>query len=199
MTQTTDQLSHMSAFTDQHKSSTNNDEPKYWFVMRDLKRSNSKLPAYKQLADEHYEVFTPLKQILTTHNGKRKRKEVPFIQDLLFIHGTESEITHITNKIPTLQLRFQKGHYRKPMIVRNTDMKRFIHAVNVAQAPKYYLPEEITPAMYKHTVQIIGGNLDGYKGILLTTRGSKTKRLLVDLPQFFSVAVEIHPEYIKFL
>lgn len=32
----------------------------HWYVMRDLKRPNAKLPAYKQLSDEHLEVFTPM-------------------------------------------------------------------------------------------------------------------------------------------
>ena len=31
-----------------------------WFVMRDLKRRNAKLPAYQQLADSGMEVFTPM-------------------------------------------------------------------------------------------------------------------------------------------
>lgn len=32
-----------------------------WFVMRDLKRSNAKLPAYKLLREEQFEVFVPMK------------------------------------------------------------------------------------------------------------------------------------------
>lgn len=37
------------------------DESEQWFVMRDLKRSNSKSAVYKQLIDKQYKVFTPLK------------------------------------------------------------------------------------------------------------------------------------------
>ena len=37
-----------------------NEQQMHWYVMRDLKRSNAKLPAYKQLSDEHIEVFTPM-------------------------------------------------------------------------------------------------------------------------------------------
>lgn len=36
-----------------------NEQRMHWYVMRDLKRPNAKLPAYKQLSDEHLEVFTP--------------------------------------------------------------------------------------------------------------------------------------------
>ena len=63
----------------------------HWYVMRDLKRPNAKLPAYKQLSDEHLEVFTPMQWRLKLKNGKRIREEVPFMQDLLFIHDTRSE------------------------------------------------------------------------------------------------------------
>lgn len=48
-------------------------------------------------------------------------------------------------------------------------------------------------------IRIVGGSLDGYEGKLLTVRGSKTKRLLVELPEFFSVGVEVNPEYIRLL
>ena len=41
-----------------------------WYVMRDLKRANAKLPAYKQLLNEHFEVFTPMKEQLSVHGGR---------------------------------------------------------------------------------------------------------------------------------
>ena len=59
-----------------------------WFVMRDLKRTNAKLPAYKLLEDEHFEVFTPMKERLSIRGGKRVREKVPFIQDLFFVHDS---------------------------------------------------------------------------------------------------------------
>lgn len=171
-----------------------------WFVMRDLKRVNAKLPAYKQFADAHFEVFTPMKERLSVRGGKRVREVVPFIQDLLFVHGAREAIDPLVEKYPTIQYRFQKGGgYKNPMTVADTDMERFIHAVNASENPKYYLPSELTPAMCGRNVRIVGGSLDGYEGKLLTVRGSKTKRLLVELPEFFSVGVEVSPEYIKLL
>lgn len=117
-----------------------------------------------------------------------------------FVHDTKEAIDPIVNKIPTIQYRFQKGGgYGKPMTVPNEDMERFIHAVNVSENPRYYLPCELLPAMCGRNICIVGGPLDGYEGKLLTVRGSKTKRLLVELPNFFSVGVEVCPEYIKLL
>ena len=51
--------------------------------------------------------------------------------------------------------------------------------------------------MVGRAVRIIGGPLDGYEGNLLSVRGSRTKRLIVELPEFFSAGVEVDPEYIE--
>lgn len=85
------------------------------------------------------------------------------------------------------------------MTVRNDEMERFIFAVNSSDSPKYYLPKEITPEMYGRKIRIVGGLLDGYEGSLITTRGSKVRRLLVKLEDFLAVGVEVNPEYIQLI
>lgn len=165
--------------------------------MRDLKRTNAKQPAYRLLAEQQVEVFTPMKWTLVTSRGKKVRKEVPFLQDLVFVHDTREKIDPIVAKCPTLQYRFLRKTYRKPMTVPTSEMERFIHAVSSSESPRYYLPEEITPDMYSRKIRIVGGPLDGYEGCLLTMRGSKVKRLLVELPNLLTAGVEVSPEYIQ--
>lgn len=174
------------------------DTNKQWYVMRDLKRSNALLPAYKQLEGMNVEVFTPMTWSLKVRNGKQVRVYKPYIQDLLFVHDTRATIDPIVQKTPTLQYRYRKGGaYREPMVVDDDDMNRFMHAVSAAANPKYYLPEEILPSMCGRMVSIVGGPLDGYEGRLLSVRGSKVKRLLVELPDIFTVGVEVDPEYVR--
>ena len=48
-------------------------------------------------------------------------------------------------------------------------------------------------------VRIVGGPLDGYEGRLLSVRGSRVKRLLVDIPNLLVAGVEVQPEYIQVL
>ena len=71
--------------------------------------------------------------------------------------------------------------------------------VNTAVSPQYYLPEEITPQMFGHKIRIVGGPLDGYEGYLQTVRGSKVKRLLVELDNYLAVSVEVLPEFIQLI
>lgn len=167
-----------------------------WFVMRDLKRTNAKLPAYKLLKDKGMEVFTPLKRHMNT---KKEWEDIPLIHGLLFVHESRERLNPVVDKFPTLQYRYLPRKFHEPMVVSDADMERFIHAITVTDAPKYYLPEEITPNMCNRRIRIMGGPLDGYEGFLLTTRGSKVKRLLVELPGFLSVGVEVNPDYIQLL
>ena len=170
-----------------------------WFVMRDLKRRNAKLPAYKMLDGMVEEVFTPMVWRLVPRHGKRVKEQVPFMQDLLFVYDTRQVVDPIVEKYDTVQYRYVRGGYKIPMTVREADMQRFIDAVNSTENPQYYKPEEITPDMIGRKVRIVGGPLDGYEGNLQKMQGARTKRLFVEIPNLLAAAVEMQPEYILFL
>lgn len=171
----------------------------FWYAMRDFTRPNAKLPAYKLLAQEGLEVFTPMKEQLIIKKGKRIRENVPVLHDLLFVHGLRDDIDPIVAKTETLQYRYKKGVQRTPITIEEKEMQRFIHAVKTSEQPKYYLPGELTPDMYGHQVCIVGGPLDTFDGKLLKLRGSKRKYLIVELKGLLSAGVEISPEYITIL
>ena len=175
-----------------------NDGPR-WYVMRDLTRTNAKMPAYKMLEGMVSKVFTPMTWKVVKVKGKGKRVQVPFMHDLLFVYDRRKNIDPIVERIGTFQYRYLRGTYRVPMTVREADMNRFMQAVEMSDDPKYYSPNEITPAMVGRSVRIIGGPLAGYEGRLQKLQGSRTKRLLVELPGLITAAVEVQPEFIMLL
>ena len=168
-----------------------------WFVMRDLTRWNSKSPAYRLLKEMGMEVFVPMVSHVSATGGGYLRNEVPFIQDLLFVHELQSRLDEVVDDIPTLQYRWLRNTWRQPMTVDGVRMNRFKQAVAATNFPKFYLPSEVTPAMHGRTIRIVGGPLDGFEGGLITTRGSKVKRLLVELPGLLAAGVEVSPEFIQ--
>ncbi len=141
-----------------------------WFVLRDLTRPNAKRPAYRLLEEKGIEIFTPMRWRLVERKGKRIREEVPLLHDLLFAHTTRACMDPIVEEISTLQYRYLRGGYRKPMTVGHAEMNRFIRAVHSDDSPRYFLVEELTPAMYGRMIRIEGGPLDGYEGRLLSIR-----------------------------
>ena len=178
----------------------NIDTEKHWFAMRDLKRANAILPAYKQLAEAGMEVFTPMTTRFVVKNGKRTRVESPVMRDLLFVNESRENLDPIVAKTPTLQYRFKRGGKQgEPIVIPEEDMTRFICAVQASNNPNFYSAEEITPLMCGRKIRMMGGALDGHEGILQTVRGSKTKHIIITLPSLLAVSVAINDEFIEVL
>lgn len=114
--------------------------------MRDLKRPNAKLPAYRWLAEQGFEVFTPMRWELSVCQGRKIRRHLPFLSDLLFVHSSRLQLDPVVAGLPTLQYRFVRGAPAgTPLMVHEAEMDRFIQAVQATDQPRYYTPAEITP------------------------------------------------------
>lgn len=171
-----------------------------WFVLRDLKRANAKTPAYKFLSGIGFEVFTPMHWVMrVSPKGGKTREYIPFIPGLLFAKSVRSELDKVIEKTETLQYRFVKGAPQNtPMIVPMDDMERFMRAVTTSRDTCiYYTPDEVTPEMLGKKVMIVGGALDGTVGHLLKRRGSKKKRLVLQIKDALVASVEFESDYIQ--
>ena len=172
---------------------------KQWYVMRDLKPRNAKDPAYKLIDGFGLRYFTPMKWVVSeSQNGKKERKYVPIVQDLLFVYETRAVLDPIVDSTKHLQYRFKRGGGRQAlMTVADAEMERFINAVNSDNAPLIYTPSELTPDMIGREIIVNGGPMDGVRGRLLKMRGSRKRRLIVELKGFFVAAVEVNPDYVQ--
>jgi hypothetical protein len=171
-----------------------------WYVMRDLKRRNAKELAYQELQKAGLEVFTPMTQMIMTIGGRKRRKDVPVIQDLLFVHACKAELDPYVEKYPNLQYRYQRGRsIDHPMVVDDKEIERFIKAVTSTESTVYYKPGELTESMKGRRIQIVGGLLDGMEGRLLSIKGMRKRRLIVEVPDFITAAIEVNPDFITFV
>lgn len=158
------------------------------------------MPAYKLLADLGFEVFTPMRCKIYELRGQKVRREVPYIPDLLFVHTTREKLDPIIDATPTLLYRFVKGgEYCEVMVVREAEMRSFMNVATADAAPKYYSLDEITELMIGKPIRIVGGPLNGTEGKLLSVRGSKKRRIFVNIPNLMGVSTEVSPEFIEFI
>lgn len=163
-----------------------------WYFMCDQKRRNALHPAYKMLADKGFEVFTPMITKMVVKGGQKKVMKVPLLTDILFIHGTETNINAILAKTPTLHYRFKKGgRYREHIIVADADMERFIYAAEHAEIKEFYALDSLPESLIGHRVTIQGGPLHGYSVLLKKMQGSKKKRIFVELPEIAYAEMEL--------
>ncbi len=163
-------------------------EAKHWYVMRDLTRHNARRPAHVMLKELGIRYFTPMTWRANLRGGRRIRERVPYIPDLIFVYDCRAILDPIVEQVSTFQYRYLRGTYREPIL-----------AVGSSEEPRYYSPEEITPSMYRRRVKMVGGRLDGCEGYLLSTRGSRVRRLLVELPELLAASVEVEADYIQLL
>ncbi len=173
---------------------------KQWFVMRDLKRRNANNLAIHDLAKAGLEVFAPMTQMVMNIGGRVQRRDVPVIQDLLFVHETKADLDPVVAKYPTLQYRYQLGKtINEPMTVPSAEMDRFIFAVSNTETPIFYKPGELTKSMYGKSVRIVGGILNNFEGRLLSIKGKRKRYLIIELPNLIAAAVEVNPDFIQFV
>ncbi len=171
---------------------------KHWFVLRDLKRRNSNSLAVFELQNAGLEVFTPMTQMIMRVGGRRQRRDVPVIQDLLFVHESKENLDPYVSRCRTLQYRYLLGKTKEePMTVRDDEMEKFIHAIDKSTSSLYYGPGELSDTMYGKKVRIMGGILDGYEGHLLSVKGMRKRRIIVELPGIITAAVEVEPDFIQ--
>lgn len=177
------------------------DSRRCWFVLRDLKRPNATLPAYKMLREQGFEVFTPMRRAdAKAGAAKGVCREVPLVQDLVFVHSTKRELDPVVVRTPTLQYRYLRGaRHCEPLVLRDSDMERFMRVVSRTPSPRYCLPSELGHAAPGRRVRIVGGPYESCEGSLLTVRGSRSKRLTVSIPGFITVCADVAPEHIQYV
>ena len=173
-----------------------------WYVLRDLARPNAKKPAYRQLQEMPGMkdcVFVPLKQRVFTEFGKRVVRFIPYMPDLVFVHKSREELDPIVREMTLLQYRYVRGGKQyEALSVRHEVMKEFMEAVKEIDNVEYYSYEEVSPRLYGKQIRIIGGRLNGFEGRLMSKRGSKSKRLLIDLQECnLSAAIQVESEFIQ--
>ena len=175
-----------------------------WYVLRDLARPNAKNPAYKQLQampEMKDCVFVPLKQHVFMEFGKRVVRFIPYMPDLVFVHKSKEELDPIVRKMELLQYRYVRGGKQfEAMSVRAEGFKKFKDAVEQTDNVEYYSYEEVSPQIYGKQIRIIGGCLNGFEGRLISKKGSKFKRLLVDLWECnLAAAIQVESEFIQLM
>ena len=109
--------------------------------------------------------------------------------------------TPIVAQLPLLQYRYVRGGKQfEALRVSNAIMLRFIEAVNELDMVEYYSFDEVSPRLYGKHIRIIGGRLNGFEGRLMSKRGSKTKRLIIDLEECnLSAAIQVETDYIQLI
>ena len=163
--------------------------PIVWFAMSATFGRELKAKAY--LEEKEVECFVPMQyRLVRDRNGRKERRLVPAVSNLLFAHTTKDRIQELKKDHPYLQYHtFHVEGTNRPIIVPDGDMRRFISVCETHDERLLYLsPDEVRLASGT-PVKIIGSNFDGVEGTFMRVEGKRKKHVVVCIQGVAAVAI----------
>ncbi len=166
------------------------EEEMLWFAMsapycRELK-------AKEKLDEKGIENFVAMKW--EKAEGRKQRKLVPVIHNLIFVHAGKKTIQKAKTSIPFLQYRTMKIDGRgRPIIVPDSQMEQFMKVCNTLSDKLLFFDPNVTDIPRGAKVRIVGGEFDGVCGTFLRRKGPRSRRVLVEIPFLATVATAAIP------
>lgn len=168
----------------------------YWYALR---VTYSREIALKTLLDKNnIENFIPMHYKVVTKNGRRVRKLVPVVNNLVFIRSTRRKIDEIKEKNAlTLPLRYIMNRETKaPITIPEVQMQHFIAVSGNYDQQLVYLPATQSTIQKGDRVRITGGVFEGVEGMFIRIKGDR--RVVVSIQGVMAVATAfVHPSLIE--
>jgi len=170
-------------------------DPLFWFPMRVTYARELKVKA--ELNHLEVENFLPMKYRLLDAESENPRRElVPALNNLIFIHSSQSRITSLKTTNAVLQpLRYmmdrtaQRAH--TIMTVPDVQMQNFMLVASKTDDSVMFLNDETIVGKVGKRVLITGGAFDGVTGVI--RRVKRCKSVVVELEGIATVAIAFVP------
>ncbi|MCD8183378.1 MAG: UpxY family transcription antiterminator [Bacteroides sp.] len=162
-----------------------------WFAIRVSYSRELTLKAI--LDDEKIENFIPMRYGYVIKGGKRVRKLVPAIHNLVFVHSTRKRIDALKDSLEaSMPIRFiMNREYCRHIVIPDTQMRSFILvAGSYDEAVLYVEPAELN-LVKGQKVRIIGGIFEGVIGEFVRIRHDR--RVVVNIEGVMAIATTFIP------
>ena len=163
-------------------------EENLWYAMRATYGRNMTVRAL--LEGMGVEVFVPMRYTAVRQGRALRRRLVPVIRDLIFVHATASTIKAVKAKISYLHYITRPEAGRNvPIIVPDEQMEQFVAIAGTCDEQlQYFDPAEINLTAGQR-VRIHGGAFDGREGIFVKVAGARARRVVVAIDGVIAVAM----------
>lgn len=170
-------------------------DPKVWFPMRVTYSRELKVKA--ELDRLGIETFIPMMyKLVDVDTDHPRRKLVPAINNLIFVHSTQERISHLKSSNEVLEpLRYMIDQTAQQphtiMTVPDGQMQNFIRVASRTDDSVMFLNDESVVGKEGKRVEITGGAFEGVTGVI--RRVKRCKRVVVEIEGVASVAIAFVP------
>ena len=171
-------------------------EPQQWFVMNAYKTEQRAEDSLRMARDIEY--FIPKHYVLRTYHGRKERKLVPLIPNLVFVRARYARIEAFKRVNPYLRYATRKvDGMSRIMKVPDKEMADFIRVSKEREEElRYFRPGEVEIPLGMR-VRVHGGSLDGVEGTVVKLTGHRDKRLVLQIADLVAVTIKVDPEMLE--
>ena len=173
------------------------EEPVCWYVLRAVFRRE--LAIRDSLRRAGFHCYVPMIYKIETVRGRKVRKLVPAITELVFVHASAEAISDfkLHSRETFYWLTRSKGLQREKIIVPDKAMNDFIRVTQQSEmSVTYFRPEELSLGKGDRIV-IHGGPFDGVECTLMKVKSKRKRQMVVSIPGIAAVAVNVHPDMVE--
>ena len=139
-------------------------EEKVWYAIRVT--FNREMKVKDDLDLRGIDSFIPMKYVMTTRRGRRVKKLVPSIHNLIFFH-IEPSLMKEYKANTRLPIRYiMNPATKKPVVVPDKEMQNFIAVAGTYEEQLEYIVPKPGQFTRGDRVRILGGPFEGAEGIL---------------------------------
>ncbi|MDR1544262.1 MAG: UpxY family transcription antiterminator [Prevotellaceae bacterium] len=157
-----------------------------WYAAKIKSHTERKLK--KWLAEREVEHFIPFHNVVIERNGRRFRKEKPWISGLIFIRAEQQDALKIQQESIVKMFFLMKKETKTPRIIPNKQMQDFMFMLDFSDTT---IKIDNTNFKQGDRVRVIKGGFAGIEGELIRIKGHK--RVVVRLEGLFSLATTYIP------
>lgn len=167
-----------------------------WYAIRVTYSRELKLRDY--LEGKSIKCFLPMRYEVKTIKGKKTRKQVPVIHNLIFIYSTRVQLDEIkpkTEYFAGMRYIMDKSE-NTPIVIPNNEMQNFIMVSETMDEQLQYISTDKIKLIKNDQVLITGGLFVGVIGCVIGTK--RNCRVVVSIQGFMAVTtVHIDPNMLK--
>ena len=169
-------------------------EAKVWYAIRVT--FNREMKVKDDLDLRGIESFVPMKYVMSTRRGRRVKKLVPSIHNLIFFH-IEPSLMKEYKANTRLPIRYiMNPATKKPVVVPEKEMNNFIAVAGTYEEQLEYITPKPGQFTRGDRVRILGGPFEGAEGVLQRVKGDS--RVVVSVKGLVAVATtSIHPSLLE--
>ena len=168
--------------------------PRQWYALRVTYQRELRVKS--ELDGMGIRCFVPMQYKMMVRNGRRVKKLVPSVHNLIFVLMTPDEMRDYRENTRLPVRYIMRRDTRRPLVVPTAQMENFIAVAGTCSEQLVYLSPDPMSFTKGELVRIMGGPFEGAVGRFVRVRGDR--RVVVSIEGVVAVATTfIHPSLLE--